>query len=68
MESSKGSNTISQGGNQNAGAGEAKAAGGGGATTASTEDKTMKAPGKDCTISRDSFEREPAGYFKDLRK
>ena len=30
--------------------------------------KKMKAPGKDSLIYRDDFERDPAGYFRSLRK
>ncbi|KAL9364812.1 hypothetical protein Peur_042685 [Populus x canadensis] len=30
--------------------------------------KTMKAPGRDFRIRRADFERDPKGYFKDLRK
>ncbi|KAM0999947.1 hypothetical protein ACFX2A_006750 [Malus domestica] len=30
--------------------------------------KTMKAPGKDYIIQREEFERDPKGYFRDLRK
>ncbi|GFY88760.1 hypothetical protein Acr_06g0007000 [Actinidia rufa] len=30
--------------------------------------KKMKAPGKDSFIYRDDFERDPAGYFRSLRK
>ncbi|KAB1207130.1 hypothetical protein CJ030_MR7G011451 [Morella rubra] len=33
-----------------------------------TSKKTMKAPGRDVTIYRDDFERDTAGYFRDLRK
>ncbi|KAB2614899.1 hypothetical protein D8674_021487 [Pyrus ussuriensis x Pyrus communis] len=29
--------------------------------------KMMKAPGKDEIIEREEFERDPKGYFKDLR-
>ncbi|KAK1296006.1 hypothetical protein QJS10_CPB15g01658 [Acorus calamus] len=29
--------------------------------------KMMKAPGKDCRISRRSFEENPRGYFRNLR-
>ncbi|KAL9351285.1 hypothetical protein Peur_053965 [Populus x canadensis] len=45
------------------GAGAAKAPGSG-----STEDGTMKAPGQDVRISREGFEKNPAGYFRDLQK
>jgi hypothetical protein len=33
-----------------------------------TEDGTMKAPGQDVRISREGFEKNPAGYFRDLQK
>ncbi|KAL9338669.1 hypothetical protein Peur_067684 [Populus x canadensis] len=29
---------------------------------------SMKAPGQDFRISRDGFEKNPAGYFRDLHK
>ncbi|KAM0987038.1 hypothetical protein ACFX13_011438 [Malus domestica] len=69
MGGSKGS-----GGNQNAGSGGNKSSGGatggggGGAKAAGGTGASMKAPGRDYTISRDSFESNPAAYFKDLRK
>ncbi|PQP97179.1 hypothetical protein Pyn_22063 [Prunus yedoensis var. nudiflora] len=52
----KGSNGNSNGQVANQNAGRAHAAG------------SMKAPGRDDTISRESFESNPAAYFKDLRK
>ncbi|KAK9934984.1 hypothetical protein M0R45_022103 [Rubus argutus] len=30
--------------------------------------KTMKAPGRNVRINRDDFQRDPASYFKGLRK
>ncbi|KAL3737759.1 hypothetical protein ACJRO7_019305 [Eucalyptus globulus] len=30
--------------------------------------KNMKAPGRDARIFRDEFAKDPAGYFRDLRK
>ncbi|KAB1207131.1 hypothetical protein CJ030_MR7G011452 [Morella rubra] len=30
--------------------------------------KTMKAPGRNTRINRDDFERDAAGYFRELRK
>lgn len=71
MGGSKGS-----GGNQNAGSGGNKSSGGatggggggGEAKAAGGTGASMKAPGRDYTISRDSFESNPAAYFKDLRK
>ncbi|GMI99854.1 hypothetical protein HRI_003654700 [Hibiscus trionum] len=38
------------------------------ASGASTSKKTMKAPGRNDRIFRDDFERDPATYFRDLRK
>ncbi|KAH0972128.1 hypothetical protein GBA52_024284 [Prunus armeniaca] len=74
MGGSKGSNgnSNSQAANPNASgakssdvaAAAAAAASGGGAHAAGS----MKAPGRDDTISRESFESNPAAYFKDLRK
>ncbi|KAI5352931.1 hypothetical protein L3X38_005823 [Prunus dulcis] len=68
MGGSKGSNSNSdsQVGNQNAGGGKSSnvAASGVGANAAGT----MKAPGRGDTIYRESFESNPAAYFKDLRK
>ncbi|KAL9402897.1 hypothetical protein Peur_006746 [Populus x canadensis] len=34
----------------------------------SIKDATMKAPGQDVRISRDAFEKNPAGYFHDRNK
>ncbi|ONI31160.1 hypothetical protein PRUPE_1G296800 [Prunus persica] len=70
MGGSKGSNSNSnsQVGNQNAGWGNSSnvaASGGGGGGNAAGN---MKAPGRDYAISRESFESNPAAYFKDLRK
>lgn len=65
MGGSKGS-----GGNQNAGSGGNKSSGGatggggGEAKAAGGTGASMKAPGRDYTISRDSFERNPAAYSK----
>ncbi|CAB4295455.1 unnamed protein product [Prunus armeniaca] len=73
MGGSKGSNgnSNSQVGNQNAGGGGkssnvggASGGGGGGGNAAGN----MKAPGRYYTITRESFESNPAAYFKDLRK
>ena len=33
----------------------------------SSEGKTMKAPGRDSRIFRSDFERNPRGYFRNLR-
>ncbi|CAL1360128.1 unnamed protein product [Linum trigynum] len=38
-----------------------------GSESTSTNDKTMKAPGRDGRILRDDFEKNPSGYFRDLR-
>ncbi|CAI0390522.1 unnamed protein product, partial [Linum tenue] len=38
-----------------------------GSESTSTNGKTMKAPGRDARILRDDFERNPSGYFRDLR-
>ncbi|CAB4295457.1 unnamed protein product [Prunus armeniaca] len=74
MGGSKGSNgnSNSQVRNQNAGGGAnssnvgvASGGGGGGGGNAAGN---MKAPGRDYTITRESFESNPAAYFKDLRK
>ncbi|CAL8095681.1 unnamed protein product [Prunus armeniaca] len=70
MGGSKGSNgnINSQVRNQNAGGGANSSnvgvASGGGGNAAGN----MKAPGRDYTITRESFESNPAAYFKDLRK
>lgn len=56
------------------GAGAAKAPGSGstgsvsGFDSGATKDGTMKAPGQDVCISREGFEKNPAGYFRDLQK
>lgn len=76
MEASKESNTnVPVEDNQNAGvevyssnvapdgAGGAKAGG-----STGTEDKTTKAPERDATISKDSFESNPTANVKYLRK
>ncbi|CAB4285914.1 unnamed protein product [Prunus armeniaca] len=70
MGGSRGSNSNSnrQVGNQNAGGSKSSnvaASGGGGGGNAAGN---MKAPGRDYAISRESFESNPAAYFKDLRK
>ena len=72
MGGSKGSNSNSnsqlENGNQNAGGGgkssNVRGASGGGGNAAGN----MKAPGRDYAISSESFESNPAAYFKDLRK
>ena len=40
----------------------------GSSSSSSSDRKTMKAPGRDGRIDRDDFERDPASYFRDLRK
>ncbi|CAK7325169.1 unnamed protein product [Dovyalis caffra] len=54
------------------GAGAGKAPGGAstrpGSGSGAAKDGTMKAPGQDVRISREAFEKNPAGYFQDLRK
>ena len=35
-------------------------------TSDSEKTKTMKAPGRNVRISRESFERDPKGYFRDM--
>ncbi|KAI5352946.1 hypothetical protein L3X38_005838 [Prunus dulcis] len=71
MGGSKGSNSNSnsQVGNQNAGGGNSSnvAASGGGGGGGGNAAGNMKAPGRDYAISRESFESNPAAYFKDLR-
>uniref|UniRef100_A0A6N2LRS6 Uncharacterized protein n=1 Tax=Salix viminalis TaxID=40686 RepID=A0A6N2LRS6_SALVM len=37
-----------------------------GSTSDSGKTKTMKAPGRNVRISRESFERDPKGYFRDM--
>ncbi|KAK8563642.1 hypothetical protein V6N13_006120 [Hibiscus sabdariffa] len=37
-------------------------------SNASTSKKTMKAPERNDRIFRDDFERDPASYFRDLRR
>ncbi|CAK7325173.1 unnamed protein product [Dovyalis caffra] len=53
-----------------AGAGRAPASGstGLGSGSAAAKDGTMKAPGQDIRISREGFEKNPAGYFQELHK
>ncbi|MBA0621086.1 hypothetical protein Godav_006737 [Gossypium davidsonii] len=36
--------------------------------SSSSNRKTMKAPGRNYRIYRDGFERDPASYFRNLRK
>ncbi|PQQ17074.1 hypothetical protein Pyn_14780 [Prunus yedoensis var. nudiflora] len=71
MGGSKGynSNSNSQVGNQNDGGGKlsnVSASGGGGGGNAAGN--MMKAPGREYAISRESYESNPAAYFKDLHK
>lgn len=59
------------GGGKSGGGGGAKSGGGCGAKASSNvsgsgSGGSMKAPGRDCTISRGSFESSPKGYFQDL--
>ncbi|KAG5240307.1 hypothetical protein IMY05_008G0090600 [Salix suchowensis] len=37
-------------------------------TSDSAETKTMKAPGRDARMPRESFERDAKGYFRDLHE
>ncbi|KAJ6318191.1 hypothetical protein OIU76_013685 [Salix suchowensis] len=37
-------------------------------TSDSEETKTMKAPGRDARMPRESFERDAKGYFRDLHE
>ena len=37
-------------------------------SSSSSGGKTMKAPGRDYRIFRSDFDRDPAGYFRDLRR
>ncbi|KAI5556089.1 hypothetical protein BDE02_18G011500 [Populus trichocarpa] len=51
------------------GAGAGKAPSSGGTSSGSTKGGgSMKAPGQDFRISRDGFEKNAAGYFRDLHK
>ncbi|KAJ6373266.1 hypothetical protein OIU76_027573 [Salix suchowensis] len=51
------------------GAGTGKAPSSGGTGSGSSKGVgSMKAPGQDFRISRDGFEKNPAGYFSDLHK
>ncbi|KAG5225161.1 hypothetical protein IMY05_018G0013000 [Salix suchowensis] len=51
------------------GAGTGKAPSSGGTGSGSSKGVgSMKAPGQDFRISRDGFEKKPAGYFSDLQK
>lgn len=59
------------GGAKSGGGCGAKSGGGGGGKASSNvsgsgSGGSMKAPGRDCTISRGSFESNPKGYFQDL--
>ncbi|KAB5569778.1 hypothetical protein DKX38_003571 [Salix brachista] len=62
--------TKSSGVSGGGGASKAPASGatGPGSVTDSGKDGTMKAPAQDIRISRDAFEKNPAGYFHDLHK
>ena len=54
-------------GTSGAGAGQAPSCGG--TSSGSTKGGgSMKAPGQDFRISRDGFEKNAAGYFRDLHK